>query len=50
MHLDGFFKNYIPLEELIPVKYEDFLNTHLITPPLVEFANKDLIYKRVSKN
>lgn len=45
MDLDGFYKTYLTVKDLIPMKYEDFLAKNLVTPPLMDFADTDRIFK-----
>ena len=45
MHLDGFYKTFLRLDDFVPVKYEDYIRIHSIAPPMLDFIDRDMIFK-----
>lgn len=48
--LDGFYKTFIDLQDLIPWKYEDLITMVPTLVPFMDFIDMDLIYKHSEKD
>ena len=46
MDTDGFYRHYVPLQDIVPITYSDTQVRTYVTYPFMDFIDPDMIYKK----